>query len=298
VGRAVSGFVIHTHGRLQEWIAEEKGYYRAEGLTDYVLAQNYLGPGLTDPRFSGPEGTTFGAYESYEAGRESTTSCACHWTVNMAASADHGRMWGECYFVTQAGIMVPPESPLRTPADLAGVEIHVGYHSGSHYTTIQTLEEYLPAEAIALRFGGTSNTRLDAMVDRTARAATVWGLQYLVLEQLGFRKIVDCTFVVAAMVDKNAQLDDVARYYRALRRAQRDLDFGHQKYTHYYLRELPARYGELVDVRRFGPGERLVYEPYTKEVYEATHAWVEQRNLFEAEKTGRGSFEEAVARVS
>jgi hypothetical protein len=293
----VSRFVIHTHGRLQEWVAEENGYYRAEGLTDYLLAQNFLASGLTDPAYSSPEGTKFGAYESYEAGRESTTSCACHWTVNMAASADHGRMWGECYFVTPAGIMVAPESPIRTPADLAGVEIHVGYHSGSHYTTIQTLEEHLPADRIALRFGGTSNTRLDSMVDRAAQASTVWGLQYLVLEQLGFRKIVDCTFVVAAMVDKRADLEDVARYYRALRRAQRDIDFGHQKYTHYYLRELPARYEDMVDVHRFGPGERLVYEPYTKDVYDATHAWVEKRKLFDAEHTGHGSFEEAVGRA-
>jgi NitT/TauT family transport system substrate-binding protein len=291
----MSTFVIHSHGRLHEWIAEQKGYYAAEGLTDYVLSKNFLGPKLSDPSFVTPEGRKFGAYESYEAGRESTTSCACHWTVNMAASADYGSLWGDCYFVTPSGIMVPPESPIRTPADLAGVEIHVGYHSGSHYTTIQTLEEYLAPNEIKLHFGGTSNTRLDSMVDRTARASTVWGLQYLVLEQLGFRKFVVSTFVVAAMVDKNANLDDVARYYRALRRAQTDIDFGHQKYTHYYLRELPARYADMVDVRRFGPGERLVFEPYSKEIYDKTHAWVEERGIFDPDKTGQGAYEQAVA---
>jgi NitT/TauT family transport system substrate-binding protein len=291
----MSTFVIHSHGRLHEWIAEEKGYYAAEGLTDYALDKNNLGPGLYDASFMTPEGKKFGAYESYEAGRESTASCACHWTVNMAASANHGSLWGDCYFVTPAGIMVPPESPIRTPAELAGVEIHVGYHSGSHYTTIQTLEEYLPAGDIALRFGGTSNERLDAMVDRTAPASTVWGLQYLVLEQLGFRKVVDCTFVVANFIENGANLDDVARFYLALRRAQTDIDFAHQKYTHYYLRELPARYHDMVDVRRFGPGERLVFEPYSKDIYDATHEWVEERGIFDPDKTGRGSFEEAVA---
>ena len=30
-------FVIQSHGRLQEWIAEEHGYFADEGL-DYVLA--------------------------------------------------------------------------------------------------------------------------------------------------------------------------------------------------------------------------------------------------------------------
>ena len=61
-------FVIHTHGRLQEWVAEEKGYYAAEGLTDYVLKKNELGtPDLT--KVMTAEGKKHGAYESYETGR-------------------------------------------------------------------------------------------------------------------------------------------------------------------------------------------------------------------------------------
>ena len=35
-------FVIHTHARLQEWVAEEKGYFAAEGLTDYILSSHVL----------------------------------------------------------------------------------------------------------------------------------------------------------------------------------------------------------------------------------------------------------------
>ena len=31
-------FRIHTHERLQEWVAEEKGYFTAEGL-DYEFSQ-------------------------------------------------------------------------------------------------------------------------------------------------------------------------------------------------------------------------------------------------------------------
>jgi NitT/TauT family transport system substrate-binding protein len=294
----MASFVIHSHNRLHEWVAQEKDYYGAEGLTDYVLALNDIGPGLHDPAFVTTEGKKYGAYESYETGRDATVSCACHWTVNMAASANHGTLWGGCYFVAPAGIMVPPESTVRTPEDLAGVDIHVGYHSGSHYTTIQTLENYLPSEKIKLRFGGTSNERLDAMVDRTAAASTVWGLQYYVLEQLGFRKVVDCTFMIASFVNKDADLEQVGRFYRALRRAQADIDLSHQKYTHYYAKELPARYHALVDVRRFGPGERLVFEPYSREMYDGTHRWVEERGIFERDKVGHTPFEEAVAFAS
>jgi hypothetical protein len=48
-------------------------------------------------------------------------------------------------------------------------------------------------------------------------------------------------------------------------------------------------------VKRFGPGERLVFEPYSKTMYEETHQWVEERGIFDADKVGAGAFEEAVA---
>jgi hypothetical protein len=287
-------FVIHTHQRLQEWVAQEKGYYGDEGLTDYVLKHNDLG--TPDPaRALTPEGKKYGAYESYESGREATVSCACHWTVNMAASADHGTLWGECYSVAPGAIMVPPESPIETPEQLAGVEVEVGYHSGSHYATIQSLETFLPADRIKLHFGGLPDERVDAMIARKAKAANVFGMQLYILEQLGFRKIADTTFMIAGMVAKGADLTDVKKYYAALRRAQADIDVMHQRYVHYYANELPERFKALVDVRRFGPGERLVFEPYSKTMYDDTHRWVEERGIFDANAAGAGAFEEAVA---
>jgi hypothetical protein len=287
-------FVIHTHQRLQEWVAQEKGYYAAEGLTDYVLKQNDLG--TPDPaRALTPEGKKYGAYESYETGRAATVSCACHWTVNMAASADHGTLWGECYSVAPGAIVVPPESPIETPEQLAGVEVEVGYHSGSHYATIQSLEEFLPADRIKLHFGGLPDERVDAMIARKAKAANVFGMQLYILEQLGFRKIADTTFMIAGMVAKDADLGEVKKYYAALRRAQADIDVMHQKYVHYYANELPERFKALVDVRRFGPGERLVFEPYSKTMYDDTHRWVEERGIFDADAVGAGAFEQAVA---
>jgi hypothetical protein len=290
----MSTFVIHTHGRLQEWVADEKGYFAAEGLTDYVLKHNELGsPDLAQVITA--EGKKHGAYESYESGREADVSCACHWTVNMAASADHGTLWGGCYSITPGAIMVAPESPITKPEQLAGVEVHVGYHSGSHYATIQALEEYLRPEQIKLRFGGLPDERVDAMIARTASAANVFGIQRYILEQLGFRVITDTTFMVAGMVSKGADLGDVAKYYAALRRAQADIDIRHQLYVHYYANELQERFKGLVDVRRFGPGERLVFEPYSQSMYEDTHKWVAERGFFDADKIGAGTFEEAVA---
>lgn len=292
-------FVIHSHFRLQEWIAQEKGYYADEGLFDYVLKINDVGPGTSDAKYVDAEGKKYGAYESYEFdARDASVSCACHWTVNMAAAASHGTLWGDCYSVSPGAILVPPESPYQRPEDLAGVEVLVGYHSGSHYATVQGLEPFMARDRIKLRFGGPPDERVDAMVDRKAAAANVFGLQLYILEQLGFRKLADTTFMITANIAKDADLDAVQRYFRALRRAQADIDFNHQRFAHHWLHELPERYKTLVDVRRFGPGERLVFEPYTKAVYEETQAWIRERGFFDDAHAPKESYEEAVALVA
>ena len=35
-----------------------------------------------------------------------------------------------------------------------------------------------------------------------------------------------------------------------------------------------------MDTRRWGPGERLVFEPYTKEVFDQTVQWIAERGIF------------------
>jgi hypothetical protein len=292
-------FVIHTHGRLQEWLAEEKGYFAAEGLTDYLLSSHdLLSPGhiraLTLPAAPNKR---YGAYQTYEQGREASISCACHWTVNKAASAEFGRLWGECYTMTPCGIFVPASSEIAAPEDLGEVPVHVGYQSGSHYTTIQALEAFLPRDRIKLAFGGSPSDRVDQLLNGSAAAAALFGAQYYILEQLGFRKMVDASFMIAAMVPSGADLDQVHRYFRALRRAQADIDISHQPYTRYYAFELPDRHRALVDVRRFGPGERFVFEPYTQDMYERTQAWIDERGIFPAEQASSRHYSEAVIRL-
>ena len=49
-----------------------------------------------------------------------------------------------------------------------------------------------------------------------------------------------------------------------------------------------------MDTRRWGPGERLVFEPYTREVYEDAHRWIAEHNIFEDGKMGAGRYEESV----
>ena len=101
------------------------------------------------------------------------------------------------------------------------------------------------------------------------------------LDQLGFRKIVDTSFMIGFMFPAGVEAADVEKYMNGLKRAQMDLDFEPEKYRHYYRNEIPDRYKESVDVRRFSTGERVVFLPYTEAVYGKTQAWLRDRGLFE-----------------
>lgn len=286
-------FRIQTHGRLQEWVAEEKGYFTDEGL-DYEFVDNSLMNTLSRPSaLEATEGRS-GAFETMEAGNSCQVGSACHWAVNMAAAASHGRMWGNAYSVTPSGIYVAPGSPVRTGRDLAKVEIGVGYHSGSHFSALSALLQILDEGDIEFAYSGGPQDRLAAMLDGSLAAANVFGSPLSVLEQKGFRKIVDTTFMIGFLLEEDAATSDVEKYFRALQRAQRDIDAEPWRYTHYFLRELPEDYHSQVDVSSFGTGERIVFEPYTREVFESTQRWMEAHELFPEGQRGEIGYEGAV----
>jgi ABC-type nitrate/sulfonate/bicarbonate transport system substrate-binding protein len=283
-------FVIEPHFRLQEWVAEEKGYFRAEGL-DYVFQELIKS---TDGKHH-DRGDKVGAFQSFERGREADVSCACHWTVNVAAASGKGKLYADAYSVAPSGIFVPAESPVRTPGDLAGVPISVGFQSGSHYSTIQALEPYLPAEKINLAFAdGMLFSRMERLFDGKAAACALFSGPYYFAEQLGFRKIIDTTFMIATMITGNPDADDLTRFFRALKRAQRDIDLRPELYTHYYRNEFPERFHPIMDTRRWGPGERLVFERYTEEAFEQSREWIARHGIFEGGNLGMATYEQAI----
>ena len=283
-------FVIQPHFRLQEWVAEEKGYFRDEGLEYTFNEEVQKTAGQVHD-----QGVKVGAYQSLESGRASDVSCACHWTVNVAAAAGHGRLYAAAYSVTPAAIFVPADSPVREPQDLAEVRISVGYQSGSHYSSIQALEQYLPSEQIKLSFNdGMLFKRLELLLDGKLPAASLFSGPYYFAEQLGYRKIIDTTFMIATMITGTSDPQDLEKFFRALRRAQRDIDLRPDLYTHYYLREFPVRYHALMDTRRWGPGERLVFEPYTQQAFDQSREWIADHGIFAPEALGSRDYGEAI----
>ena len=290
----MSKFVIGPHFRLQEWVAEEKGYFAAEGL-DYVFQETMSSATGASHHL----GNKVGAFQTIEAGRTCDVSGACHWTVNVAASQGHGKLYADAYSVSPAGVFVPGDSPIKEPKDLTGVPISVGYQSGSHYATIQALEQFMPLADIKLSFNdGLLFSRMEMLFDRKVPAVSVFSGPYYFLEQLGFRKVLDSTFMMAATINGSPDPADVKKYFAALRKAQRDIDLRPELYTHYYKKEFPARFHDMMDTRRWGPGERIVFEPYTKEVFEESQAWIRERGIFPDGNLGTGDYDASIVTLA
>jgi len=296
-------FIIQPHGRLNDWVADEKGYFSEEGL-DYEL--NVAGsrkntPMLPEAESSDPlKDNLFGAFERYAEGHgrkgegAGDVSCACHWTVNQASKVEEGTMWGKAYSICDAAIVVPEDSAITRPEELAGVEIAVGHRSGSHYSAIQALEVFLAGKDIVLKFVGSSWSRVDAALAGKISATNVFGPHLYALEQNGFRKIASTTFMMAYMFPPDAESKDVEGYMRALIRAQADIDLEPEIYKHHFLKEIPERFHGMIDVRRFGVGERVVPQPYSKKIFEKTQAWMHARDLFDVGPEVGVSYDQAV----
>src|SRR5262249_17646202 len=170
-------FVIQPHGRLQEWVGQEKGYFGDEGL-DYEFVPSLSSGRAKQIDASGKVAEIrSGAFESYQQaggnkGVKSDISCACHWAVSRASVRNIGVMWRDSYVVAPGGIMVPRGAPTANPEDPAGRDIAVGFRSGSPFTTIQALEPFLSRERIKLKFVGSVWARVDVGVDRDTPATS------------------------------------------------------------------------------------------------------------------------------
>ena len=282
-------FVIAPHMRLHEWIAVEKGYFDEVGL-DYVLEDQLLS--ATGERHD--LGDRVGAYQTYEQGRTCDVSSACHWTVNVASASGHGKLYADAYSVSPCGIFVPANSSIKRPEDLAGLPISVGYQSGSHYSTIQAMEAFVDRDQINLSFSdGLLFKRMEHLIEGTVPAANLFSGPYYFMEQLGFRKVLDTSFMMAVMVAEDANPEDVKKYFGALKRAQSDIDNRQELYTHYYRDEFPEKFRAQMDTRLFGPGERIVFETYSREIFDESRAWVAARDIFE-DGVGHLDYDQAV----
>ena len=250
-----------------------KGFFAAEGLDySFVITGDYGVEAVASIRRDDGGEIKTGAFETFGAGRDGAdVSCACHWATSTAARERSGQLVTAAYSVAPCAIVVPPESPIRTvrktlagAADRGGLPLRqplrrcAGPRGACSHPA--TWKPHLPGSAQQ-----SASTRCSS--GRSPPAA-VWGVPLYIAEAFGFRKVIDATFMIGFLVSgTGAAKADVDKYLAALRRAQMDIDMHPEQHKHYHLRSVPEKYRDLVDVRSFGTGERIVFLPYTREAF-------------------------------
>jgi hypothetical protein len=53
-----------------------------------------------------------------------------------------------------------------------------------------------------------------------------------------------------------------------------------------------------MDTGRWGPGERIVFEPYTKEAFEESQQWIAEHGIFPDSDLGTGDYEKSVVTIA
>lgn len=276
---------FQRHSRIQEWVAEELGLFKKLGL-DYEIAHSDVLSTDAAPSRSGtqPDADSkreASAYQDFLLKSAGTNiASTSHWAVDTAVSAGHGTLWPHAYSVMPAGIYVRPGIKLGGLNDLAKLEIVVGRHSGSHFSAVHALQALIPPNDIKLKFVAGRVQRLEYFLEQGGEAGSMYGQESYVLEQQGFQKVLDTSFMVNFMIVGAPAAGDVEKYFEALRQAQRAIDEDQNRYKHYLLRDFPKKFSPLLNTQRSGIGERLVFDTYTKDLYIRTRNWaVEQKIL-------------------
>ena len=132
------------------------------------------------------------------------------------------------------------------------------------------------------------------LIDRKLPAASLFSGPYYFAEQLGFRKIIDITFMMASMITGTPDPEDVRKYFSgAAPGAARHRPAASSTPTT-TKRNSPCASTTKMDTRCWGPGERLVFEPYTQENFEQSFKWIEQHGIFPRSEMGGGDYEAAI----
>ncbi len=127
------------------------------------------------------------------------------------------------------------------PRDLAGVPIGINDRTGSHYTTLQSLEGVLPRGEIVVEHVGIPERRYEALKAGTSRAVAVME-PFISLGLKDGARLVDVTFYRGAEVVAPSLSPEQREAYLGAINAAADLltaNFG--KYKHYVTEQTEGR---------------------------------------------------------
>jgi NitT/TauT family transport system substrate-binding protein len=167
------------------------------------------------------------------------------------------------------------DAAIQEPRDLAGVPVGINERTGSHYTTLQSLEGVLPRDQIVVEHVGVPERRYEALKQGASRAVAVME-PFISLGLKEGAHLVDVTFYRGAeVIAPGLSPEQRGAYLDAINQAA-DLimaDFG--KYKHYVTEQTKGRLAphEMSD-QYVRYTHYVVYDPKRfEQVYEWMRSW-------------------------
>ena len=252
--------------RLHEWVALDEGFYQSEGLEPELLSDvmHDVSSHGRDAYFERPQDRPF------LAGGMEVANSACEWGSVCNAGAGMGKFVSDLYGVARFALFAGPKSKITRLAELSGVPVGVGLMAGSHFTTLQTLEQVLPREHVMIDNIGGPGRRLTALLDGEVEVANLLDPEITIAEEKGLRKLASGEFRTLFWVSPGIPACALGAYFRALRRADVALREQPEKYMHLWKKNIPPAIEGDYDWSKFGLGEMLVFERYPEETFDQT----------------------------
>jgi NitT/TauT family transport system substrate-binding protein len=246
---------------LNDFVAMQEGFFREEGLDVEFDMKTFRGTQSSwkDLQyFDRPQDRPFAEGRPVIQG-------ACAWGSVCNASAGMGKFVPDCYGISPWGIFVRPDSRITRPVDLKDIPIAVGMRAGSHFNVPYRLEQFLPLETIKTVNVGGFGARLSALLNGEVEAASLLPPQIDMAKQLGLRSVIEDTFHTIWWVPDDMPADVIARYVRALSRAEDAIEADLGKFLPLWRLSIPAEFQDRTwNFRTFSRGERFVYAPVPK----------------------------------
>jgi NitT/TauT family transport system substrate-binding protein len=127
---------------------------------------------------------------------------------------------------------------------------------------------------------GGFGARLSALLDGEVEAASLLPPQIDMAKQLGLRTVIEDTFHTIWWVPDEMPGDVLAKYLRALDRAEDALNADLGKFLPLWKLSIPAEFhGRPWDFSRFSRGERFIYEPVPRREFDEVLQQVERWGL-------------------
>lgn len=261
---------------LPYFVARDEGYFTEEGLEMNLVSRGGAREAAITPVEDHALVSSFGGRSPFEEG-ETQLYRACEWGQVRRSydSKRSGQVVAKRSAIGTQAIFVRPDSDISVPQDLAGVEVAVNFHHGSHYVAIQSLEGFVEDDEIRMLHVGGPQTRFEALRDGKVEAAAVMEPWVTVCEKLGYKMITEAHYYGAEIAGEDLDVETVGAINRAVTRAARKLTEDPTPYLHYLIADVPP---EIVTLE---PGDfrkgRLRFAapgPYSERDFQRTYDWM------------------------